>query len=155
MSVPTGDPKLRLSPIDTLLRYCKSWCPSMSLPQTDIPGRLESQLTKRGIRPTRQRRTILRVIETVKVHPDASRILRSARRLDVCVNRSTVYRTLSLLKKHGFVAELDPMHVEGEPHSHEHACQDHIHMACLRCGKITEFESELFETVNATTRSRL
>jgi Fe2+ or Zn2+ uptake regulation protein len=118
------------------------------LPQTEIPGRLQAQLAQRGVRMTPQRRAILSVIETAKKHLDASSILRKAQRMDASVDRSTVYRTLDLLKRHGVIDELDLMHMEGERHFYERKTgRDHIHMACLRCGKITEFESELFENL--------
>jgi Fur family transcriptional regulator, ferric uptake regulator len=57
-----------------------------------------------------------------------------------------VYRTLGLLKRHGLVDELDLMHLQGEKHFYERRPErDHLHMACLRCGKIQEFESNLFD----------
>jgi Fur family ferric uptake transcriptional regulator len=66
------------------------------------------------------------------------------------VDRSTVYRTLELLKRHGMIDELDLMHLEGERHFYERKMgKGHIHMACLRCGKINEFESEIFESLKA------
>lgn len=120
----------------------------MPLPQTEIPGRLQAQLAERGIRMTDQRRAILTVIETAKKHLDASQILRKAQRLDASVDRSTVYRTLELLKRHGLIDELDLMHLNGEGHYYERKLgRDHIHMACLRCGKITELVSEIFESL--------
>lgn len=118
----------------------------MPLPETEIPGRLQAELMSRGLRMTRQRRTILSVVETAKQHLDASQLLRRARRLDPQIDRVTVYRTLGLLKRHGLIDELDLMHMQGEKHFYERRPQrDHIHMACLRCGKITEFESDLFD----------
>jgi Fe2+ or Zn2+ uptake regulation protein len=45
---------------------------------------------------TDPRRAILSVIETANKHLDASQILRKAHKLDPSVDRSTVYRTLSL-----------------------------------------------------------
>ena len=118
----------------------------MPFPQTEVPGRLQAELMSRGLRMTRQRRTILSVVETAKQHLDASQILRRARKLDPHVDRVTVYRTLSLLKRHGLIDELDLMHMEGEKHFYERRPQrDHIHMACLRCGNIMEFESDLFD----------
>jgi Fur family ferric uptake transcriptional regulator len=116
----------------------------MPLPQTEIPGRLQMQLAERGIRMTGPRRAILSVIETAAKHLDASQILRKARQEDASVDRSTVYRTLDLLKRQGLIDELDLMHLNGEGHYYERKLgRDHIHMACLRCGKITEktFES--------------
>src|SRR5882672_7685623 len=120
----------------------------MPLPQTEIPGRLQAQLAERGIRMTEQRRAILSVIETAKKHLDATQILRKAQRIDASVDRSTVYRTLGLLKRQGMVDELDLMHINGEGHYYERKLgHDHIHMACLRCGKINEFVSEMFDSL--------
>ena len=122
----------------------------MPLPQTEVPGRLQAELMSRGLRMTRQRRTILSIVETAKQHLDASQILRRARKLDPQVDRVTVYRTLNLLKRQGLIDELDLMHMQGEKHFYERRPQrDHIHMACLRCGKIMEFVSDVFEKLKA------
>lgn len=97
---------------------------------------------------TQQRRAILSVIETARKHLDASQILRKAQSIDESVDRSTVYRTLDLLKRHGMIDELDLMHMNGERHYYERKLtQEHIHMACPRCGKITEFVSEIFDSL--------
>ena len=118
----------------------------MPLPQTETPGRLVAELLSRGVRMTHQRRTILSVIETASQHLDAAQILRRAHKLDPGIDRVTVYRTIRLLKRHGLVDELDLLHLEGEKHYYERRPQrDHLHMACVRCGKILEFESDLFE----------
>jgi Fur family ferric uptake transcriptional regulator len=120
----------------------------MPLPQTEIPGRLQAQLSERGIRMTDQRRAILSVIETANKHLDASQLLRKAQKLDPSVDRSTVYRTLGLLKRQGLIDELDLMHLNGEGHYYERKLgRDHIHIACLGCGKITEFVSVRFDSL--------
>jgi Fur family ferric uptake transcriptional regulator len=121
---------------------------AMPFPQTAAPGSLQNALQSRGIRLTHQRRIILEIIETAKQHLDAAQILRKAAKLDPDINRVTVYRTLSLLKRHGLVDELDLLHVKGEGHFYERRPQrDHMHMTCLRCGKVQEFESDLFDRV--------
>jgi Fur family ferric uptake transcriptional regulator len=118
----------------------------MPFPQTEQPGRLQAEFMSRGLRMTRQRKTILSVVETAKQHLDAAGILRRAQKVDPEIDRVTVYRTLNLLKRHCLVDELDLMHLQGEKHYYERRPQrDHIHMACLRCGKIMEFESDLFD----------
>jgi Fur family ferric uptake transcriptional regulator len=120
----------------------------MPLPQTEIPGRLQALLAERGIRMTHQRRAILSIIETANKHLDASQILRKAQKVDASVDRSTVYRTLRLLKRQGMIDELDLMHLKGEGHYYERKLgRDHIHIACLGCGKISEFVSERFESL--------
>lgn len=118
----------------------------MPMPDTEATGRLQAELTSRGIRMTAQRRTILGVIETAKQHLAAAQILRRVRKIDPGIDRVTVYRTLALLKRQGLVDELDLMHLRGDGHFYERRPQrEHLHMACLRCGKIQEFESHLFE----------
>src|SRR5207253_3129093 len=101
----------------------------MPLPQTEVPGRLQAHFAERGIRMTQQRRAILSVMETASKHLDASQILRKAQKIDASVDRSTVYRTLRLLKRHGLIDELDLMHINGEGHYYERRLgRDHIHM---------------------------
>jgi Fe2+ or Zn2+ uptake regulation protein len=118
----------------------------MPLPKTAIPGRLQAYFTERGIRMTQQRRAILAVIETATKHLDASQLLRKVQRVDASVDRSTIYRTLQLLKRHGLIDELDLLHIGGEGHYYERKMnRDHIHIACLRCGKITEFVTGTYD----------
>jgi Fur family ferric uptake transcriptional regulator len=110
------------------------------------PGRLESELSARGIRLTRQRLVILKVMDTAQRHLDASEILSRARKIDPHVHAVTVYRTIDLLKTHGLIDELDLLHIRGDRHYYEsHGPREHIHIACLKCGKVREFESALYE----------
>jgi Fur family ferric uptake transcriptional regulator len=58
----------------------------------------------------------------------------------------TVYRTIDLLKRNGLIDELDLLHLRGDQHFYEsHGPRDHIHVACLKCGTVREFESHLYE----------
>lgn len=109
-------------------------------------GRLQGELGSRGIRLTRQRRVVLQVIESAPSHLDAGEILDRAQKIDPDITRVTVYRTIDLLKRHGLIDELDLLHLRGHRHFYEsHSPRDHIHVACIRCGKVREFESELYE----------
>jgi len=109
-------------------------------------GRLQGELGSRGIRLTRQRRVVLQVIESAPSHMDAGEILDRAQKIDPDITRVTVYRTIDLLKRHGLIDELDLLHLRGHRHFYEsHSPRDHIHVACIRCGKVREFESELYE----------
>lgn len=112
----------------------------------DKPGQLQKQLATRSIRLTRQRRVVLQVMDTAPRHLDAGEILARAQKIDPQITRVTVYRTLDLLKHHGLIDELDLLHLRGHRHYYEsHGPRDHIHIACLRCGKVREFESALYE----------
>lgn len=110
------------------------------------PGELQEQVANRSIRLTRQRRVVLQVMDTAPRHLDAGEILARAQKIDPQITRVTVYRTLDLLKHHGLIDELDLLHLRGHRHYYEsHGPRDHIHVACLGCGKVREFESELYE----------
>jgi Fur family transcriptional regulator, ferric uptake regulator len=110
------------------------------------PGRLRRELGARKIRLTRQRQVLLQVMETAHRHLDADEVLDRAQRLDPNITRVTVYRTIDLLKREGLIDELDLLHLRGHRHFYEsHSQRDHIHVACMRCGKVREFESELYE----------
>ena len=88
----------------------------------------------------------MEIIQNAERHLDASALLEVARKRDARVNRATVYRTLTLLKKLALIDELDLMHLEGEKHYYEARRQsDHLHLACFRCGKIFEYTSATFE----------
>ncbi len=110
------------------------------------PGRLQKELGARGIRLTKQRRVLLQVMETARRHLDAGEIFERAQKIDSNITRVTVYRTIDLLKRHGLIDELDLLHLRGDRHFYEsHGPRDHIHVACLRCGKVREVESDLYE----------
>ncbi len=119
----------------------------MSVPESrDLRRPLEQELISRGVRMTHQRRLLIRIIQDAESHLDALALWQRARRADPTLNKVTVYRTLAMLKKYGLVDELDLMHLEGGRHYYEaRTTRDHIHLACLKCGRIQEFESSLFE----------
>src|SRR5262252_6529916 len=109
-------------------------------------GHLQNALRQRGIRLTRQRRVILQVMDAAEQHLDVDQILDRAQKISPEVHLVTVYRTIDLLKKEGLIDELDLLHLRGDRHYYEtHGPRDHIHVACLRCGKVREFESRLYE----------
>jgi Fur family transcriptional regulator, ferric uptake regulator len=109
-------------------------------------GGLQQTLGAKGIRLTRQRRVLLQVMEDAEQHLDVDQILERAQKIDPEVHLVTVYRTIDLLKKHGLIDELDLLHLRGDRHYYEtHGPRDHIHVACLKCGKVREFESRLYE----------
>jgi Fur family transcriptional regulator, ferric uptake regulator len=109
-------------------------------------GKLQRELRSRRVRLTRQRRVVVQVMESAPRHMDASEIFEIAHEIDPNITRVTVYRTLDMLKSHGLIDELDLLHLRGHRHYYEsHGPRDHIHVACIRCGKVREFESELYE----------
>jgi Fur family ferric uptake transcriptional regulator len=116
----------------------------------ETTGPLVKSLRERGIRLTRQRRVILKVMDDAEQHLDVDQILARAQLIDSGVHLVTVYRTIELLKKYGLIDELDLLHLRGDRHYYEtHGPRDHIHVACLKCGKVREFESRLYEQLKS------
>lgn len=129
-----------------MMQLEKEFVPGKKMP----PGYLENQLVGHGVRITRQRRIILKIIADAERHLNAATILEMARQQDAGIDRVTVYRTLALLKKYGLVDELDLLHLRGEGHYYEQRPRrQHLHLACLGCGQVTEFESPYFEKLEA------
>jgi len=104
---------------------------------------IQGSLKKRGIRLTRQRMILLKLIDQSGQHLDAEELYRRAKEVDPKINRVTVYRTLKMLKEGHLIDELDLMHYEGDQHYYETRMkQEHAHVVCLRCGKVEEFYGE-------------
>lgn len=104
----------------------------------------------RGLRLTPQRRVLAELLEVATEHLDAEAVYEEARRRDPRIHRATVYRTLNTLKKLGLIDELDLMHVNGERHYYEiRPRQFHIHLICMRCGKVEEPAGPFWETLRS------
>jgi len=89
-------------------------------------------------------------MDDAEQHLDVDQIFGRAKRIDSGVHLVTVYRTVELLKKQGLIDELDLLHLRGDRHYYEtHGPRDHIHVACLKCGKVREFESRLYEQLKS------
>ena len=116
---------------------------------------LMDELTTRGIRITEQRRVIVGIIQDSPRHLDAATLLKLARKKDARIDRSTVYRTIGMLKRRGLIDELDLMHIEGEKHYYEvKTNHDHCHIACFQCGAVMEFTSASFEKLKKEMAAR-
>ena len=116
----------------------------------ETPVTLQRQIKAKGIRLTRQRMVLVEALEGAARHMDAEEILERAQKIDPNITRVTVYRTMDLLKNHGLIDELDLLHLRGHRHYYEsHGPRDHIHVACIRCGKVREFESQLYEDLKS------
>ncbi|HOC45562.1 MAG: Fur family transcriptional regulator [Syntrophorhabdaceae bacterium] len=90
-------------------------------------------LKKKGVRLTRQRTEIIRVLCRHGNHPSAGAILKEARKMVPSISVSTVYYTLGLLKKEGLIKELEFYDMENR---YESVMTDHIDLVCTECGRI-------------------
>ena len=110
---------------------------------TDMTARMTQALREGGVRVTRQREALLRVLTEAQDHPDATELHRRARGLDESVSLATVYRTLSVLEREGVVQrhsfESGGARFEVADQAH------HDHIVDLDSGDIIEFRNERIE----------
>lgn len=108
---------------------------------------LEQALRAAGVRVTRQRAALLRVIAASDDHPDAAELHARAEKAGVGVSLATVYRTLTTLQAQGVIEKLE---FQGEPARWEAADQTHHdHMIDLDTGEVMEFTNERIEKLQA------
>ncbi len=103
----------------------------------------ETLLRDAGVRITRPRKIILKILAERDDHPDAMAIFRRAVKLDDSISLSTVYRTMKLLEDRGAIQR----HAfEGGPSRFEPADgEHHDHLIDLDSGEVIEFHSEKIE----------
>ena len=96
------------------------------------------------LRVTSQRLEVYKYVFSSHDHREADEIYMSLHRRKIGVSRATVYRTMDILYKHGFVRRMDIGRGRWlfEPrldNSH------HDHLVCVQCGEIEEFFDEEIE----------
>lgn len=106
-----------------------------------------------GVRVTRQREALLKVLTEADDHPDAAELHRRAREHDDSLSLATVYRTLSVLEREGVVLRLA---LENGGARYEVAdTAHHDHIIDLDSGEIIEFHSEKIEQLQREIAAEL
>ena len=107
----------------------------------------EQALRRAGVRITRQRAALLRLLAAAQDHPDATRLHQRATDSGESISLATVYRTLAALESQGVILRLE---FEGEPARFEPAdgCH-HDHMIDVETGEVMEFVNERIERLQA------
>ena len=101
-------------------------------------------LSSRGLKFTKQRKTISEVFFSESEHPSLLDILDKARAVQPSIGYATVYRTMKLMTESGLATEHkfgESDHARYEPATDDH----HDHLICMKCGRIIEFEHERIE----------
>jgi Fur family ferric uptake transcriptional regulator len=97
------------------------------------------QLHARGFRLTPQREMILTAMHEIEGAATAEEIHQRVMTVSACVDISTVYRTLDLLREFHLVASIDAS--DGQ---HRYTLVDldepHLHLACQSCGTLISVE---------------
>ncbi len=101
-------------------------------------NRFKQALRAESLRLTSQRLAIMEDILASEGHRECDDIFLSLRERGIPVSRATIYRTLDILEKVGFVRKMDIG--EGRfRYENKLAQSHHDHLICLECGRIIEF----------------
>ena len=106
----------------------------------------EAMLREAGLRVTRQRVAIMRVLLAAHDHPDAETVLARARQADPSVSQATTYRTLAALAEKGILRNhafggTGAARFEAETRPH------HDHIIDIDSGRVIEFLSPQIEAL--------
>lgn len=114
---------------------------------------LEKALRAEGVRITRQRQALLRVIADASDHPDANEIYRRVHAVEPSTSLSTVYRTMAILERRGVIHRHS---FEGAPSRFEAAdAAHHDHIVDVDTGDVIEFRSPRIEELQAEIAAEL
>lgn len=113
----------------------------------------EDLLREAGLRITRPRRIILKILRETEGHPDAGEIFERAVALDRRISLATVYRTMKALEESGAIQRHafagGPARFEKSPEGH------HDHLIDVETGEVIEFASEAIEALQEEIARRL
>ncbi len=87
------------------------------------------------MRNTKQRDTVLKIVEEACDHPSAETIYNRARTLIPDISLGTVYRNLKLLVELGKIREVAILNAGDR---YDKTLGVHAHFHCTRCGEVTD-----------------
>ena len=95
-------------------------------------------LKKENLKLTRQRKAILKDVMGNRSHRECDEIFDHLKHEGEKVSRATVYRTISILVKYGFLRKLELGDGRAR-YEYKLGMGHHDHMVCIECAKIIEF----------------
>jgi Fur family ferric uptake transcriptional regulator len=105
-------------------------------------------LKKKGYRLTPQRLMVIEILHGAEGHISAPDICQRVQAKYPWVNKSTIYRTLELMKELDLVTETE---LGGDKlYYHQAEKGHHHHLICQKCGKEVEIDEDVFASLEST-----
>jgi Fur family ferric uptake transcriptional regulator len=123
----------------------------MTLTLKEIYGRL----LERGHKLTPQRWAIINIFLLNKGrHLSADEVYSLLRQMDPKYGIATVYRTLDVLVDAEVLKKLEFGDGRSRFELNDRRCHRHLHLVCVRCGQVSEFEDDLMDSIEAVVSQR-
>ena len=97
------------------------------------------------LRESKQRKSILKVINGTSSHPTANWIYEQVKKTISGISLGTIYRNLRLLKENGQISELD---LAGSVGRFDGNAQNHYHFRCEQCGRVFDVDEPVDKTID-------
>ena len=107
--------------------------------QSTTQERVAAELAERGLRATRQRVALLRLLRRSRSHPTAAELHRSLVAEHPNLSLKTVYDVLDSLVSANLAACVTD---GGEPYRYEAQSAPHYHARCRVCGRLSDLEGQ-------------
>ena len=105
----------------------------MSPPTAD--ERIAEELSRHGLRATRQRVATLRLLRRLRGHPTAGELHQRLVPEHRNLSQKTVYKILDALAQAGLISRVTAV---GEPYRYEARPGPHYHATCRVCGRLSD-----------------
>lgn len=104
-----------------------------------MPRSMDQSVPKLGVRSTRQRTAVVKVLRELDNFASAKTIHHELTRRDQRVGLTTVYRTLQSLAE---IKAVDVLHITGGETLYRHCVSEdhHHHLVCTNCGRTEEID---------------
>jgi Fur family ferric uptake transcriptional regulator len=107
-------------------------------------SKIEMLCAERGLRMTKQRSIIARVLSAATDHPDVEEVYRRAHEVDKRISLSTVYRTVRLFETEGIIDRHD-FGDSGRARYERVRSEHHDHLIDTESGQVIEFKNQEIE----------
>lgn len=108
---------------------------------------VESLCQQKGLKMTKQRKTVLKVIAKSRDHPSAEEVYLRTAKVDDNISLATVYRTINLLEGWGIIEKLNFQDGKARYELKAGDSDHHHHLIDLNTGKIVEFQDKELEAL--------
>lgn len=104
-----------------------------AMPDRTANEKIAEELSRHGLRATRQRIAALRLLRLLKSHPTSAELHARMLREHRNVSQKTVYEILDALVQAGLASRVTAV---GEPYRYEARSEPHHHATCRVCGRL-------------------